>query len=72
MRLFIPHHSLAAYGETTLVIATGAFFGLLCVILFIVQAIVKLIALPAIFSVGVGVLVFDLVKRKLSCQEASL
>ena len=64
MRLFIPHHSLAAYGETTLVIATGAFFALLCVLIFIVESIVKLIAIPAIFLFGVGVVVFDFLKRK--------
>jgi len=64
MRLFLPHHSLAVYGETTLVVATGVFFALLCILLFIVESIVKLIAIPAIFSFGVGVLVFDFAKRK--------
>ena len=71
MRLFIPHHSLATYSETTLVIATGAFFAVLCVLLFIAESIVKIIAIPVIFSFGVGVLVFDFMKRKV-CQEPSL
>jgi hypothetical protein len=61
----ISHLPLSSYFATSLVIVTGILFGLLCLLMFVLESLVKLIAIPFILSFGVASLAYGLAKRKL-------
>ena len=65
MRPLIHPHPWAAYAKGMLIIATGGFFGLICFLIVLVETIVKLVAIPVVFLIGMNVLALGFIKRKL-------
>ena len=53
-----------------LIVATGGLFALLCLLIFVLESIFKLIAIMLISLLGTGVLVVGFVKRKIERHNA--
>ena len=64
MLAFILHRPWATYASGALIFATGGLFALLCMLIIMVEAVVKLIAIPVVFFFGMSVLMAGLIKRK--------
>jgi len=66
MRLYIPHHlPLSAYLSTALIIATGGCFAFLCLMMFLLEFMIKLIIVPLVFLFAMACLAYGLFNRKL-------
>ena len=66
MRLHNMHHlPLATYLSTLLIIATGVLFGLLCLLMFLLESLIKLLTIPIVLLFGMACLTYGLAKRKL-------
>jgi len=64
MRVQLPHRlSLSAYLSTSLIIATGSCFAVLCMLILLVELTVKLIVVPVIFLFAMVCLVYGFLKR---------
>jgi hypothetical protein len=64
MRTVIHRYPWPACAKDALIISTGGLFALLCLLIFMFELIVKLIAIPVIFLFGLSVLAFGRVKIK--------
>jgi hypothetical protein len=56
---------MSAYATSALIIATGCCFALLCFFLILIEFIVKVLAVPVIFSIAMASLAYGLMQRKL-------
>lgn len=66
MRLnILDHLTLSAYLSMAMIIATGGLFALSCLLLFLVEFVFKLVAVPLIFSLAMACLAYGLFKRKI-------
>jgi hypothetical protein len=66
MPAVILRHPWSACAKGVLIIATGGLFALICFLILLVEAIVKLIAVPVVFLFGMRVLSLGFMKRRLS------
>jgi hypothetical protein len=65
MRSVILRYSWTTYAKGILLVATGGFFALACLLIVLAEAVIKMIIVPLVFVVGMNVLAFGFVKRKL-------
>ena len=65
MRTVILRQPWTAYAKGVLIIATGGLFALICFLIVLAEVIVKFIAFPVVFLLGMTVLALGFIKRKL-------